>query len=262
MEPLRRGGTISIVRRSGGGHHVGGRVLRSVCATIAAFVMAVIPPGVALATAPGRNGPVVFSSYGEIYTVRPDGTGLTHVVRSAMDQNTEFEPSWSPDGERIVAMGQVYDTGTFYWSRPNPQLFAPDGTNFVRLSTPWCSVGCYPARHRRREPHPHVAQYHEPRSTTSLRRSGFLYGESLASELTSDATNSLQLVGAGGYAASLRRAPAEADLVPTAVPRTLDRSPAHEPQTTEAPPEQGFRPMELGGLEPPTSWVRSRRSPN
>jgi hypothetical protein len=28
------------------------------------------------------------------------------------------------------------------------------------------------------------------------------------------------------------------------------------------PQTQALRAMELGGLEPPTSWVRSRRSPN
>ena len=33
-------------------------------------------------------------------------------------------------------------------------------------------------------------------------------------------------------------------------------------ETTKAPRERGFHPMELGGFEPPTSWVRSRRSPN
>ena len=30
----------------------------------------------------------------------------------------------------------------------------------------------------------------------------------------------------------------------------------------QLPQPQGIRKMELGGLEPPTSWVRSRRSPN
>ena len=32
--------------------------------------------------------------------------------------------------------------------------------------------------------------------------------------------------------------------------------------TREPAPERGFCEVELGGLEPPTSWVRSRRSPN
>jgi hypothetical protein len=32
------------------------------------------------------------------------------------------------------------------------------------------------------------------------------------------------------------------------------------PETTEAPRVQGFSPMELAGLEPAASWVRSRRS--
>ena len=37
---------------------------------------------------------------------------------------------------------------------------------------------------------------------------------------------------------------------------------AYVPVRREAPVVAGVRPMELGGLEPPTSWVRSRRSPN
>src|SRR5439155_15092052 len=34
------------------------------------------------------------------------------------------------------------------------------------------------------------------------------------------------------------------------------------PDQPKTPHLQGFQAMELGGLEPPTSWVRSRRSPN
>ncbi len=52
------------------------------------------------------------------------------------------------------------------------------------------------------------------------------------------------------------------------------RVPSQFPEAPENAPEPGqqnarnprrgreFRAMELGGLEPPTSWVRSRRSPN
>ena len=43
------------------------------------------------------------------------------------------------------------------------------------------------------------------------------------------------------------------------------RSPSSEvlDETKEAPKgASGLFPMELGGLEPPTSWVRSRRSPS
>jgi hypothetical protein len=35
-----------------------------------------------------------------------------------------------------------------------------------------------------------------------------------------------------------------------------------DPAKSKAQHVQGFSKMELGGLEPPTSWVRSRRSPN
>ena len=40
-------------------------------------------------------------------------------------------------------------------------------------------------------------------------------------------------------------------------------SPEPRQSDTQKPPGvRGLRDMELGGLEPPTSWVRSRRSPN
>jgi TolB protein len=101
-----------------------------VCAA-AALVLA-LASGSALATAPGANGSIVFSSYGKIYTVQPDGSGAHQVVRPDEDRKYDFFPSWSPDGLRIVTSGQVLGSDN-YWTSMNLQVFAPDGTGFEQL---------------------------------------------------------------------------------------------------------------------------------
>jgi TolB protein len=62
----------------------------------------------ARATTPGRNGPIVFRRFfdvfqtrGALFTVNANGTGvrqLTHPPRGALDT----EPDWSPDGRNVV----------------------------------------------------------------------------------------------------------------------------------------------------------------
>jgi TolB protein len=88
--------------------------------------------GSALATAPGANGPIAFSSYGKIYTIQPDGSGLHPVVRADEEHKYDFYPSWSPDGQRIVTSGQMQNPDG-YWTDMGLQLFSPDGTGFEHL---------------------------------------------------------------------------------------------------------------------------------
>ena len=88
--------------------------------------------GSALATAPGANGPIVFSSYGKIYTIQPDGSGLHAVVLPDAEHKYDFYPSWSPDGLRIATSGQMRNPDG-YWTTEGLQVFSPDGTGFEHL---------------------------------------------------------------------------------------------------------------------------------
>jgi Tol biopolymer transport system component len=98
---------------------------------VAAFALA-LSTGSALATAPGVNGPIVFSSYGKIYTIQPDGSGLHQVVRADEEHKEDFYPSWSPDGLRIVTSGQMREPDG-YWTTMGLQVFSPDGAGFEHL---------------------------------------------------------------------------------------------------------------------------------
>jgi Tol biopolymer transport system component len=51
----------------------------------------------------------------EIYTVRPDGTGLRRVRREPK-RSYSFEPVWSPDGTRIAMVHGTFDTVPKIWT--------------------------------------------------------------------------------------------------------------------------------------------------
>jgi Tol biopolymer transport system component len=55
----------------------------------------------------------------EIYTVRPDGSGLRRLRREPKE-NYSFEPVWSPDGGRIALVHGTFDTLPHIWTmKPN-----------------------------------------------------------------------------------------------------------------------------------------------
>jgi Tol biopolymer transport system component len=88
--------------------------------------------GAALGTVPGTNGPIVFSVYGKIHTIHPDGSGLTPVVREEEEYKYDFFPSWAPEGLRIATTGKMREPDG-YWTVSGLHVFAPDGSNFERL---------------------------------------------------------------------------------------------------------------------------------
>jgi Tol biopolymer transport system component len=125
------------------GTSAAGRV--SVCAAALAVVLCGLllwNVQSAQATVPGRNGRIVFSSFGELYTVLPDGSDLTRVPMPSQDVvGTDFSPAWSPDGTRIAFAGEVFGPPNFpggfpTQSQPGLELLSPAGTGFLRLNLP------------------------------------------------------------------------------------------------------------------------------
>ena len=74
------------------------RALLPICAIVAAAAIAVP----AQAAFPGQNGKIAFQGGGvdpEIYTVNPDGSGLTRLTN---DEFFDGQPVWSPDGRKLA----------------------------------------------------------------------------------------------------------------------------------------------------------------
>ncbi len=87
-------------------------VAAAVAVLVSAWVLLVGMPREAEATFPGENGKIAFASNRstgvgvnnpegdfEIFTMNPDGTGLAQLTENAA---FDFDPEWSPDGEKIA----------------------------------------------------------------------------------------------------------------------------------------------------------------
>jgi Tol biopolymer transport system component len=83
------------------GSRLGSAARLSLVALVASFALA---PHPAHAAFPGANGKIAFESYrnsnNDIYTIQPDGTGLTSLTASP--SFGEIRPSWAPDGGRVA----------------------------------------------------------------------------------------------------------------------------------------------------------------
>lgn len=90
------------------------------------------------ATTPGRNGLIVFDTQdrpgvdggsSQIYTVRPDGSGLRQLTHLGPGQNA-FGPHWSADGQRIAYVSDITGSAAVW-------VMQGDGTrNHEPLSDP------------------------------------------------------------------------------------------------------------------------------
>ena len=84
------------------------------------------------ATIPGPNGQIAFSSNREddnyeIYAMHGDGHDVTRLTDEEAD---DFNPSWSPDGQKIAF-------SSFRDSSANEEIYvmnADDGSNVIRLT--------------------------------------------------------------------------------------------------------------------------------
>src|SRR5215218_9256634 len=105
------GGTLVFLRLTKEGWRGMPRIVLLLSAMAAALLLAswvglfnAVKP--AEATFPAQNGRIVFSSVSsrEIFTINPDGSGKFTVTNN--DTNDyDYDPSYSPDGQRIVYSG-------------------------------------------------------------------------------------------------------------------------------------------------------------
>jgi TolB protein len=89
--------------------------------TVAGWLLSVLClPAPVSAAALGKNGLIAFERDGNIYTIRPDGTGLKQLTRTHEDS----WPAWSPDGRKLA------------FSRGGDlHIMRPDGTGISRITT-------------------------------------------------------------------------------------------------------------------------------
>ncbi len=64
-----------------------------------ALVLANLLASPAQAAFPGRNGRLTFTSWSRVWTIRPDGSNMSAILKS---RRRPFSPQWSPDGNRIA----------------------------------------------------------------------------------------------------------------------------------------------------------------
>lgn len=95
----------------------------AVTATILVSVLAMAAPK-AGATFAGKNGLMVFSRGGRIFTMAPDGTDQVQLT----DGPGDFAPAWSPDGSKIAFVREA-DTGASIW------VMNGDGSGAIRVSS-------------------------------------------------------------------------------------------------------------------------------
>jgi TolB protein len=75
---------------------------------LAVLGLLLFPSSVAQATFPGTNGRIAFADWatGQIYAINPDGSGLVQLTHT---RQFAGDPSWSPDGTRIVFEKPYHD---------------------------------------------------------------------------------------------------------------------------------------------------------
>jgi hypothetical protein len=73
-----------------------------------------------------RGDLIAFQKNTQLWTVRPDGTGLTQVTQGSTRH--DWEPDWSPDGTRLAVSG---------YANANADIYSmnADGSNVTRLTT-------------------------------------------------------------------------------------------------------------------------------
>lgn len=77
---------------------------------------------IVFSTMPNREGEGDFNGHPGIYTILPDGTGLTDVCGTCLEGG--IAPSWTPDGQHIL-----------FWGFRTWALMDPDGSNMAHINS-------------------------------------------------------------------------------------------------------------------------------
>jgi Tol biopolymer transport system component len=106
-------------------------------ALILAFVAALLVATPAQAAFPGPNGKIAFEKSADIYTVNPDGTGLTNLTNSGV---AERMPAWSADGTKLafVSSGRHGAGDEVY-------VMDADGSDVRKVTSSDCGAAYNPA---------------------------------------------------------------------------------------------------------------------
>jgi Tol biopolymer transport system component len=95
-----------------------------VIAVITSLVGVTVTASTASATYPGRDGRIAFVRHDQIYTIKPDGTG----VRRLTTTGKNLHPKWSPRGARIAFVHETSAGATDLW------VMSATGTRKTRVT--------------------------------------------------------------------------------------------------------------------------------
>jgi len=70
-----------------------------------------------------------------LYAIRPDGTGLTQITHFGENDTRATQPTWTPDGERII-FTQILRNPDNPWGERQIALIDADGTNVTLVPIP------------------------------------------------------------------------------------------------------------------------------
>ena len=70
-----------------------------------------------------------------LYTIRPDGTELTQVTHFGENDTRAIQPTWTPDGKRII-FTQIVRNPSQPWGERVIALIDADGTDLTLIPTP------------------------------------------------------------------------------------------------------------------------------
>jgi Tol biopolymer transport system component len=89
----------------------------------------------------------------KLYSIRPDGTGLTQVKHYGENDTRASQPTWTPDGKRIIFM-HIARNPSNPWGERHIALIDADGSNLTFLPVRGTAGDYWYGAHARMRPTP------------------------------------------------------------------------------------------------------------